>query len=119
MMDLRKFEPLWERAPELHPGREEGDPLEYMTEADGKSIVGWWCGMRHLAEWQAAALIRDKAMWWLAKSSDSEFVIHDQRGNDIPGEVTIFYGRNDQWVEAPDPTEALRLAVCQALEIEA
>ncbi len=118
MSDLTKWLPLWEKCPELRPKNliirhmraipEQCMP--YQTLPDGEHIID--------RDW-ASALIRDRAVWWLAYRSDTEFVIHDARGNDTPGEVTIFYGHNEQWVEANDPTEALRLACCKVLGVEA
>lgn len=120
MTDLTKWLPLFEKCPELKPDciYERGGSLWFLfADEDEGGILG--PAPRSIA----AALIRDKAVWWLARryewteiyATDHSVSIwrmsgrerHDMVGTSSVGSTHF-----------PDPLEALRLACCKVLEVE-
>lgn len=109
-MDLMKWLPLWEKCPELRPegilrtGDEHGRwRLGFNIPTSKPVIVG---------NAVASALIRDKAVWWLAATVDNELYLFQTDTG-----FSVFADNHD--IDSSDPTEALYLACCKVLGIEA
>ena len=113
--DLTKFLPRFAKCPELRP-----ESLRWyhgLWQVDAGECEGDWSPCPGRAQSHlAAALIRDKATWWLLN-----------RGEDFgisgggPGRAWIFeWGDHEvgRTLADADPTEALYLACCHVLEID-
>jgi hypothetical protein len=122
-MDLRKWIPLWSKCKELEPGC-----LSWNDEA-----FDYWTVYDDCGEFQTdhdapivAALIRDKAVWWLASKAletrgpDALCLYGDDACTWEPDKCVVGLPGNDQteWFVGADHTEALYLAVCKVLNID-
>lgn len=113
-MDLKKWLAVWERYPELQP--------ELLDRAAGS----WWLSseafydseppIRASTNEVVAALIRDKAIWWLVRESREVGGISLCPADE--GRCGVILMPPDRFPIDSDPTEALYLAVCKVLEIE-
>jgi hypothetical protein len=131
MMDPTKWLRLYEIEPELRPVTITGKyHLVYWREPDSE----WW-GWRHKDEMFkddpplgedvvdpscVAAMIRDKAVWWLADRGVRPMLATRQPESRKMLYVVVLHeinGGTTTWYESPDPTEALRLACCSVLGV--
>lgn len=134
-MDLRKFERVWEKAGERPCCCEDpgcGIRLCFAEADDGETpsdIILWarpevlemrGCrvnrqrdGSMFVSKYQAAAIIRDWAVWWLLKRHNLDEAICAACGFDPTCEATLADLRH-----CADRTEALYLACCKVLGIE-
>lgn len=115
MMDLTKWLPLFEKCPELQV------PYLWFFLHDNVWCLGSAAHKnkvpsgKPMDEDVVAALIRDKATWWLCRVAAIELL----KGT-VSWKGHSFIGTNwDQRDTQPsDPTEALYLACCHVLEID-
>ncbi len=131
MLDPARLERIWEREPDLRPtlaGTEAADNepvwLHVRLFDDQRSF--WFANERGtvgLSRWVvhpdlAAALIRDRCVWWLVDREwqDGSYLTID-REDGGPARWSVGSGLDDGPF-APDPTTALLVAVERVLGIE-
>lgn len=125
-MDLTKWLPLWSKCPELKPvglyWRDAAPSITCCPRQPGRKEKV------RIDDTVAAALIRDRAVWWLAEkcgqdscvgnlrlsTKDDRTYIHPRMLSNVeimgPGDYVSEY--------ANDPIEAVYVACCRVLEIE-
>ena len=145
MIDPKRMERIWAACPELRPeGLEFADcvdgPGVWSLDLDGmeliddedsesrnsepKSIGAELCSM--IPPQSAAALIRDKCVWWLAHRDGAEIYLFDEdQGEDHRKthlSTNLTWGpRGDEekvFINVNDPTEACLLACERVLGLE-
>lgn len=110
---LTKFLGVWAACPELRP--------DWLIPNDNP--LGTWSIDPHemdmpmrIPESMAAAIIRDKCVWWLAEQGDCECLVLSKTGKSHFASVET-PGDDVDPKPSSDPTEALYLECCAVLGI--
>ena len=117
-MDLTKWIPLWDRCPGLRPeclctpAPKLGEFWTLAGAVPGNYI--------EITDENAFALIRDKAVWWLAENVgfDEVFRILPTRPWLARRGMLKRVSINNHPIDSDDPTESLYLACCKVLGVE-